>query len=162
MLKPKMKGFTLVEVMICMAVLVGVLVGLISLYFYSYDLQETNRNTTIALNACRQRLETVRDEAINNNYNFASLITNYNYTNIDVSGMDGKLRTYLSYGKNAGGSDNQNLIEVRTVVCWRQKGGRIIGEATVDINNNLFLSDLDYDGTIESPVGLQDTISKRK
>ena len=158
----KNKGFTLIEVMICAAILVGLLVGLISIYVYCFDLQETARNTSLALNETRARLEEIKNSnfaAIETNYNVpraplgATSVTIINLTSIPTGGI---IRIEAGF---VTGSSN-NLIDLRIVACWRQKGGRIVGEAVFN-GTNLVPTDLDGDTIIESPVELVTSIANK-
>lgn len=142
----KKSGLTLIEIMIAMAILVGLSVGLLSVFVYCFDLQETSRNTTIALNGARAKIEEIRDSS------FDAIIATYNGQISNLTTPSGKMRTEASY---VSGSSSNNLIDIRVVVCWRQKGGRIIGNATLDILGNM----TDCTG---SPVELVTSISKRQ
>lgn len=151
----KNKGFTLLEIMFAMAILVGLLVGLLSVFVYCFDLQETSRNTTIALNEARAKLEEIRDSGFD-----GIQPTYYNSGNGQIfsllPALNGILKVTLT-GTDIGyvlGS-NRNLIDVRIVSCWRQKGGRIIGNATFDASGNMT-------NCTGSPVELVTSISKRQ
>jgi len=151
------KGFTLIEVMLCAAILVGLFVGLISIYIYSFDLQETARNTSLALNEGRAKLEEIKTVSLSNFSGIVSIYDGktYNLTSIPI----GQMRTEATLVNGSNG----NLIDLRIVACWRQKGGRIIGEATINNATGAFtLTDLDSDGKIDSPVELLTAISNKQ
>lgn len=137
------KGFTIIEIMLSVVVLVSLLVGLMGIYIYCFELQETANNTTIALNQARAKLEEIR------NSGFDSIITNYNNKTWPLSALDGRMRT------EATSVVTGSLIDIRVVVCWRQKGGRIIGSATFDANRN-------FTNCTNSPVELVTSLSKRQ
>ena len=146
----KNKGFTLLEIMFATVILVGLLLGLMSVFIYCFDLQETSRNTTIALNEARAKIEEIR------NSSFDGIIVNYGGKIFPLVSLDGKMRTETP-GGDAGyviGS-YKNLIDIRVVVCWKQKDGRIIGNAAFDGSGNM----TDCTG---SPVELVTSISKRQ
>ncbi len=145
-------GFTLVEVLLCMSLLLGLFLGGMSIYVYCFELQETTRNTNSVLNDVRAKLEEIR------NSSFSSIVTTYSSKVFNLSAINGKMRTEAAY---VTGSSN-NLIDIRVVACWRQKGGRIIGEGKVDGLGNLVFSDLNSNGKIESPVELVTAISKKQ
>lgn len=144
-------GFTLVEVLVCMALLLGLFFGGMSIYVYCFELQETARNTNGALNDVRAKLEEIR------NSNFDSIVTTYNAKVFNLSAINGKIRTEALFVTGS----NNNLIDIRVVACWRQKGGRIIGEGKIDGAGVVF-SDLNGNGKIESLVELVTAISKKK
>lgn len=151
MFKPKNRGFTLVEVMLCMTVLVGVLAGLLSLYIYSFDLQETSANISKALFQVRAKLEEIRGST------FANIITNYNNKTFNLTDLNGIMLTQATYA--AGTSD---LIDIRIIACWSQKGGRIIGEDK-DLDGQLDIGeDADGDGILDSPVELITSIAYKE
>ncbi len=145
-------GFTLVEVLLCMALLLGLFFGGMSIYVYCFDIQETARNTNSALNDVRAKLEEIR------NSDFSSIVTTYNLKVFDLSEKNGKIRTEAVYVVGS----NNNLIDIRAVACWRQKGGRIIGEGKIDGAGKIVFSDLNGNGKIDSPVELVTAISKKK
>lgn len=149
----KNKGFTLIEVILSAMILVGLLVGLISLYIYCFDLQETARNTSIALNAARGKLEEIK------NSDFDSIESAYDGAVFDLNELPGaKMRTEAT---PVGGSDL--LLDLRVVVCWRQKGGRIIGEDTVNLNGQLDSGeDANVNNRLDSPVELVTSIAKKE
>lgn len=146
------KGFTLIEVLLCMSLLLVLFLGGMSVYVYCFDLQETSRNTSAVLNAARAKLEEIRGAV------FDTIVTAYNSKVFSISGMNGKIRTEAAY---VVGSNNQ-LIDIRAVACWRQKGGRIIGECKIDGTGTLVFNDLNGNGTIESPVEFVTAISKKQ
>ena len=149
-------GFTLVEVLLCMALLLGLFLGGMNVYVYCFELQETSRNTNNALNDVRSKLEDIR------NADFGSIVGTYNGKIYDLSKVNGivigKMKTEAAYVTGS----NNNLIDIRVVACWRQKGGRIIGEGKIDGLGNFFLSDLNGNGKIDSPVELVTAVSKKK
>lgn len=152
----KNKGFTLIEVMIGAGILAGLFVGLMSIYFYCFDLQETARNTSLALNEVRTRLEEIKNSdfaVIVNTYTPTSdplppSVTNINLTSIPTGGI-----MRIEAGFVTGSSET--LIDLRIVACWRQKGGRIVGTATLDGNRN-------FTDCTNSPVELATSISNRE
>ncbi len=146
------KGFTLIEVLLCMSLLLVLFLSGMSIYVYCFDLQETSRNTGIVLNEARAKLEEIRGSVFDN------IVTTYNLKVFNISGINGKIRTEASY---VIGSNNQ-LIDIRAVACWRQKGGRIIGEGKIDGIGALVFSDLNGNGKIESPIELVTAVSKKQ
>ncbi len=146
------KGFTLIEVLLCMSLLLVLFLSGMSIYVYCFDLQETSRNTGTVLNEVRAKLEEIRGSV------FDSIVTTYNLKVFNISGINGKIRTEATY---VVGSNNQ-LIDIRAVACWRQKGGRIIGEGKIDGIGTLVFSDLNGNGKIESPIELVTAVSKKQ
>jgi len=127
-------------VMICAAILVGLLVGLLSIYVYCFDLQETAKNTTLALNAARGKLEEIKSSAFtaiqpayynNGNGQIFSLLPALNgIFKVTLTGTDPANPGYVT-------GSNKNLIDLRIAACWKQRGGRIVGSAAVDGAGNL-------------------------
>ncbi len=119
------KGFTLIEVLIATVVLTGAILAILASLIQCSNLQETSKNLGLTISAARAKVEEMR------NVDFSDLITNYNGP-FDVSGLDAKGRVDSSY---VAGSNN-NLIDIRVVICWRQGRNRIIGE-DINLNGNL-------------------------
>lgn len=153
----RIKGFTLLEVMFAAAVLVGLLVGLMSVYIYCFDLQETARNISFALQQTRTQLEQIRD------LDFAQIPTQQNLAGVPLNGMNGRIRIEVSDCIFPSGAvaQNCNLYNIRVVTGWVQKGGRIIGEGQIDKSGNFFFSDSDGDGQIESPVQIETALARK-
>jgi len=137
-------GLTLIEIIITMAILTGLLVGLLNVFIYCFDLQETSRNTAIVLNQARAKIEEIR------NTGFSAIVATYNGNVSSLTTPYGKIRTEAI---NVPGS-NGNLIDIRVLACWRQKGGRIIGNATFTAGN--------MTNCLASPVELVTAISNRQ
>ncbi|MBU2541035.1 MAG: hypothetical protein KJ593_03940 [Candidatus Omnitrophica bacterium] len=149
-------GFTLAELMIAALVLVTVLVGLLASYVACLDLNETNSNMTLALNAAQEKLAEIRD------YSFSNICTDFNNTTFNLDGIMptgesmAMIYTYVDSDFNSCSTYNcscdYDVIRVVISVCWRQKSGRVIGEdkdldgiidTDEDVNNN---------GQIDSPA----------
>jgi prepilin-type N-terminal cleavage/methylation domain-containing protein len=149
-------GFTLIELMISLFIMLIVFVGLLSIVNYSLELQESSKNITIAINAVRQRIEEIRYTPFNN---IISLYNNTPSNIFNITELNGRGRTTIIRATYVNGTDNPNLLNVRAVICWRQKNGRIIGE---DINLNGRLDtgeDLNSNGLIDSPCILTTAIA---
>lgn len=148
------KGFTLIEVLIASVIIVVAILAILSTLIHCFDLQETSKNLGLAMSVARAKIEEMR------NADFTTLIVNYNGP-FEVTGLNGKGRVDASY---VAGSNN-NLIDVRIAICWRQKGGRIIGEdngAGLGIPLDGILhndEDADGDGEIDSPCTVVTSIA---
>jgi prepilin-type N-terminal cleavage/methylation domain-containing protein len=134
------KGFTLIEALIATLILGSVASGLIYGIIQCSNLQQNSQHLTIAMNAAQAEVEKIR------NQEFASIaIGTFTF---DPNGEDDNLNGSLDAGEDengngvldspfdgsgqiktyyVAGSDN-NLIDIRVAVCWRQANGRIIGE----------------------------------
>lgn len=154
------KGFTLIELLIAIFIATLVLGAFLSVINYSLELQETNRNLVIATNSARQKIEEIR------NTSFDSIIATYNDGPSRIftpAGLDGRGRITASYVTGS----NNNLIDVRIAICWRQKGGRIIGEDNGRTGGTALDGilnggeDLNGNGLIDSPCVLSTAISRK-
>lgn len=150
------KGFTLIEVLIATVVLTGAILAILSTLIQCSNLQETSKNLGLAINAARGEIEEMR------NADFTTLIVNYNGP-FEVTGLNGKGCVDASY---VAGSNN-NLVGVRIAICWRQKGGRIIGEDNgagggTALDGILHANeDADGDGEIDSPCVVDTSIANK-
>lgn len=154
------------EVMLCVAILVGLLVGLISLYVYCFDLQETSSNTSNALFQMQAKLEEIK------NADFAQIVT-YDEQTYDLMGTNsqpiGQIYVEVSDCQYPLGADAQNcqLYNLRIIAGWVQRAGRIIGEGKVDSESGKFVFDDDKpygdgDGILESTAELNTSIAKKE
>jgi prepilin-type N-terminal cleavage/methylation domain-containing protein len=129
--EPQNKGFTLVELMLAGAILTVALVGLLGSYLLSFNLNETAKNLTSYTYAVEQQIEEIRG------HNFGMIFNDYNNTVFranDAALLAGN-PVQISFTPNleTAGSirvDNSdpNLLRITVSMCWRQQGGRIIGE----------------------------------
>ncbi|RKY38479.1 MAG: hypothetical protein DRP75_04445 [Candidatus Omnitrophota bacterium] len=148
----KERGITLIEVIFATTLLLALLAGLLSLVLYCSNLQETSRNISIALNEARAKIEEIKSTT------FSQIVSDYNAKVFSLSSLPGPgvMRTEASYVSGSG----NNLIDVRVVVCWKEKG-RVIGE---DSNLNGVLDageDSNGNGRLDSPVELSTSIANR-
>lgn len=156
------KGFTLVEVMISMAVLLGLVLGVMGLFVYSTDLQETAANTTLALNAARAKLEEIKGTALTH----FDQVAGYNGQEAEVNGLNGRMHIYATKAKKAGGAtEEDDLMDIRIVVGWSQKGGRIVGEGKLDGSGKFTFNDAspygNGNGVFNSPVEFTFAVANR-
>ncbi|MDP3787564.1 MAG: type II secretion system protein [Candidatus Omnitrophota bacterium] len=127
----KKKGFTLVELMLAAMILIVVLVALLGGYFLAFNLNETAKNLTISTYSVEQKLEEIRG------YNFNLIFNDYNNTMFRADNATliagNPIQIVFTPNLDTAGSvsvDNSddNLLKITVTMCWRQQGGRIIGE----------------------------------
>lgn len=147
-------GFTLVEVLFSMAVLVFAVVGLLQLFIYCSGLAEVARLTTFAVSEAQGKLAEIR------NHNFVDIVTDYG-----PGGPDNTFNLTQLTGTGVIYIDNTNpqLLEIEIVLSWQAKGRRIIGE---DTNlNSVFDAGEDTigapNGKLDSPTSLISLIALR-
>ena len=130
----KYSGFTLMELMIAVVILMVALTGLIATYVSCFDLNETARNLNYAMMAAQAKMEEIRAEA-STNYD-TNLIAKYAIP----ANCTFKISTFFPSGSPIADGDNNGTVIVTELpsagsgkaqviirVCWRQRGGRIIG-----------------------------------
>ncbi|UCB56565.1 MAG: prepilin-type N-terminal cleavage/methylation domain-containing protein [Candidatus Omnitrophota bacterium] len=174
-------GFTLVELMVAVALLVAVLLGLLGVFIGCANLNETSRNLTIAMYGAQEQLEVIR------NYDDFDMIANDFFVNgspnlFDPAGEDDDLDGVLDAGEDDNGNGvldsplngagamfispfgappDADIYQVRIVVTWFQKGGRQIGEDT-DLDGILDAGEDDNnDGVLSSPAQITTLVTER-
>lgn len=111
------KGFTLVEVLVAVAILAFCLCGLLVTYINMFFLSDLTRDSTLATNAIQAKLEEIK------NTNFENL-SSFNGTTFDVNGFASSDAKGAVWVLDTAYSD---LKRVRIVVCFKSRG-RVIGE----------------------------------
>ncbi len=156
-------GFTLIELMIGAAVLIIALVGLLATYTGSFNLNETARNLTIAMNVNQEKLEEIR------NHDFDSIVTDYSSggspgDTFSPSLLDGSgIIEVINDGSDVpAGVTSPDLIQVTITISWRQKGNRVIGEdANLDGTWDAGSEDANGNGQFDSPAQVITLIARR-
>lgn len=168
--KPPKGGFTLVELMLAGAIMVVALVGLLGSYLLSFNLNETAKNMTLATYAIEQQMEEIRD------YNFNLIFNDYNNTvfranNVTLLAGNPIQISFTPNLETAGSvrvdNSDPNLLRITVSMCWRQQGGRIIGEDNgrgggIALNGILDgTEDLNGNNIIDSPAMIVTLMANR-
>jgi type II secretory pathway pseudopilin PulG len=147
----KSAGFTFVELLVSVLILVVVTLAVLNVLSSSYNLQEVSRNTGNALVQIRSRIEEIRST------NFDLIVSTYNNQASFLAGLNGQMRTQAAVVANS----NNNLINIRVIAGWAQSRNRLIGEGSINnTTGNFTLSDIDTDGIIESSVEVVTSINR--
>ena len=111
-------GFSLVEVMVSVGILVVVIIGLLRLFVYCSVLAEYSGNVTTAVTEIQTKSEEIR------NHNFDDIATDYasggtpgntfNLTNVNGTGT-------ITISTVGGSSE---LLQITIVANWQNKDGR--------------------------------------
>ncbi len=149
--KNNKSGFTLIELMITVSVLIVALVGLLVIFSHLALLNENSRKLTLAMAACQDKLEEMR------NSSFQTLYASYNGTSFNPSGFTlGQAKGAISINNS-----NPNLLQIFVSVSWRTRSNRVIGE---DANLNGMLDageDAYWNNRIDSPASIMTLMSQR-
>lgn len=153
-------GFTLIELMIAVVVLVVAVLGLLGAYFSYFNLNESARDLTTAINHAQCVMEEIRDR------NIPAFVAAEDWTSwaqtdlVDGGGscnsLDGEsISVWYPQGQDA------VPLEIVVTVCWRAKGGRIIGEDS-NLNGSIDGSE-DENGNerLDSPAQLVTLLVER-
>lgn len=106
------KAFTLLELMVSLAVLFIGIIGILSVYIYCYRLSETSRNMAQAVNDARAVLEAMRDESNSSLWNVE--YTNWNNWAMGTAAtISGKTNTTL-LNSLSGEQVNITMTEIGT------------------------------------------------
>lgn len=123
----KIPGFTLIEVLLATMILVVAVSAILYTIIQGFNIQGTSKDFSLAMSAARTEIEKVR------NQDFSSIATGTfifdpNENGILDSPFDGSGQIVISDAQLSAGGTITNLKNIRVVICWRQKDGRIIGE----------------------------------
>ena len=141
-------SFTLLELLIASGVLVIVLTGLLSAYISCLEMNETTKNSNLALGAVQEELENLRKAP------FQTLNTTYTFY------ATGSLAN-LSLGRVViDKTTNSSFYRVDAGMCWKQRNSRVIGEC-IDNNGTLVFNDTNGNGVLDSPVQLTTYMAQR-
>ena len=158
----KKTGFTLIEVVIAMLVVFVAVIGLLAAYASSFELVETARNTTYALNEAQEKIEELRGHTFTDIYTYYTTPPNDRFDVDGISATDGEGSIeIINDGSDPQGLTSANLLQVTVTVCWSQRSGRIIGEDT-DLDGELDAGeDANGNGIMDSPVMLVTYVANR-
>ena len=142
------RGFTLVEVMLAVAIAAVALCGILATYAACFTLIRTSKTASIATSAAQGLLDEIR------NTSFPLIKSTYNGTNFTVNNMP------LNRGIVYVDDSNPELLKVTISVCWKQ-GNIVVGEDK-NLNGSLDTGeDANSNGIIDSPVELTTLIVNR-
>ena len=114
------KGLTLVEIMVSIVILVPLFAGVMTGFVKCLELNNILSNTSAATLAVQNKITEIE------NTPFAQILSTYDDATFTVAGLDGIGVSYVD-------DSVANILEVKTVFCWQEGNGRVLGE---DANQN--------------------------
>lgn len=144
-------GFTLLELMISVSVLIVALAGLLGVFAHLVSLNENSSKLTLAVAACQAKLEEIR------NSTFSNIYTTYNGASFNPQGF----ASSEAKGAISVNNSNPNLLQVYISVSWRTRSNRVVGE---DRNFNGALNageDSNSNARLDSPGQLVTLMAQR-
>ena len=164
--KKSKKGFTLVEVILAVAILVLALSGILGAFFSCFVLISTSKNVNLATDAAMSIVEQIRNTPFSQITSMSFSVGGQTYDPVE----DGDIYSWSfpipevpsSMCKVYVDEANPELLEARVSVCWRQ-GKRVFGEDN-NLNGILDPGEDAAGGTIgmiDSPVELVTRIANR-
>lgn len=136
------EGFTLPELMVAAMITIIAFLGILYTYARYLELDELSRNTSIALQASQNKLESIK------NTDFDQIFATYNNQQFVSTGItNGRGVVWVN-------DANPKLMIITVTFCWRQSNNRLIGEDT-NLNGTLNTGeDANGNGVLDSPVQL--------
>ena len=148
------KGFTLIEVLIAIGILVIVLVGLFQVFISCSQLASTAGNLTMAVSEAQDKIEEIRNHAYDLIATDYAAVGSPPANTFDLAELNGKGVVYID-------SSNPDLLVIEVNICWREKDNRIIGEDT-NLNGVLDVGENeDGDEQIDSIVKLVTLLAEK-
>jgi prepilin-type N-terminal cleavage/methylation domain-containing protein len=151
----KIRGLTLIEVLIATVVLVVALLSTLGLLSHSLSLPQGNKDSTIALHEAEAMMEQIcADDYLTIRQRYAT-VAQTPFTIANLTGMG------TVYANELPGAIN-GLMRVKVVVCYRHKN-RIIGEdadldGILDTGEDTILTN----GELDSPCQLETVIVNKE
>ena len=157
------KAFTLIELLVAVAVAALVISGVFMSLVNSMVLDSYNQNFTIAMNIARAKLEGVFNQRSNFKDGIIDDVDDDGNNTLTLASdrLTGNWRIDVACEIPSGAPDNDANCELKNIkvsVCWKERGGRIIGDC----------EDADDDGDLEwragmnnSPCSLETSIARR-
>jgi len=155
----KENGFSLIELLVAIFIAMVVFSALLTLVQSSLRVQSGSQDLILANNAARNKIEEIRSAS------FDTIVATYHNKVFDVPGFPAGSAKGRTTAVVVAGSGNE-LIEVRAVVCFRGRDGKIIGEddgrgGGVALDGILNGSeDINGNGLMDSPSVLVSAIRK--
>lgn len=147
------QGFTLLELLFAVSVLVTSIAGMVRLFMYTSTAADIAGRQTIAVSEAQTKLEEIR------NTNYDLVTTNYGSggtpgNTFDLSLINGKGVIYID-------SSNAELLVLEVVVSWNNKYNRVVGEDQ-DLDGVLDAGeDANGNGKLDSSVELITYLTRR-
>ena len=110
-------GFTLLEVMIALAVIAVALFAALSMILQTASAKESMREQEIAKEAASAKLEEIKART------FAQIYSTYNGAAFTVAGLNAPTGTGRGLGSVAIDSTNPNLYEITVTIRWKGTQG---------------------------------------
>ncbi len=152
-MKKNVNGFTLVELLLVVAIFAVVILGLLRLFIYTSTAAEMAGNKTLALTEAANKMEEIR------NHDFSSVVTDYSSggtpgNTFTPTSLTGKGIIYID-------SSNTKLLKIEIDVSWQNKYGRVVGE-DADLDGVLDAGeDIDGDGKLSSVAKIIALLAER-
>lgn len=141
----KSSAFTMVELLITVFVAILVIGGIMILFINSIALDEYSQELATAMNIARAKLE---ENIVIQHSGFDSILETSGTLSSLTDGINGL------YHVGVTGIDT-DLKNVQVSVCWRSRGGKIIGDC-MDTNGTL-----QWGASYNSPCHLETAIARR-
>ena len=149
----KNEAFTLVELLIAIAVAALVISGVFMSLVNSMVLDSYNQNFTIAMNIARAKMEGV----FNQRSDFANITSSTNNPlSLPTDRLDGNWR--IDVTEVIGTGQNSELKGIRVSVCWKERRGRIIGDCEDPNGDGVLTWKAGLNG---SPCTIETSLAKR-
>ncbi|MBU0468804.1 MAG: prepilin-type N-terminal cleavage/methylation domain-containing protein [Candidatus Omnitrophica bacterium] len=152
----KKSGFSLLELVVVVAILAVVIPGMMQLFVSATALSDVSGSKSAAMAEVYTKMEEIR------NHEFTSIVTDYASGGTPGNSFDSMI---LSGGKGmvfaSPYNGSNDILEVRIVMSWQDSRGRVIGE---DANRDgvfLISEDVNNDGQYSSPATFVSYIAKR-
>ncbi len=139
-------GFTLVEVMISVLILIPVCVGVMYVFIKCVELSEMARHSSEAVREIKTKVSEIE------NTPFDQIKNTFHNTTFTAAGLNGIGVTYID-------DTDTNMLTVTATFCWREKNGRVMGE-DVDLDGQIDSGeDINGNGMLDSPVTVVTRVS---
>lgn len=139
--KNNVSGFTLIEVLMAMLILMPIFVGVVYVFVQGVELSDVARHSSEAVRLLRTKVTEIEKTPFN------QISTNYNNVTFTTSNINGIGVIYID-------ASQTDVVDVTLTFSWQERSGRIIGE-DLDLDGQIDAGeDVNGNGILDSPVSI--------